>query len=80
MPEPPRIVIDVSALTAFNVAEFENGLPPISGTISGVWNDQERCSICQQLFTPGPEGIAILKDATTETVIGPICPACVMKD
>ncbi len=46
-------------------------------TISGYWDDgKETCSVCQQRFTPGPEGTAVLTDRASGQNFGPVCPAC----
>lgn len=53
---------------------------PISGTLSGVWDDGDTvclvCIVCQQPFTPGPEGTGVLTHTTSGQRVGPICPAC----
>lgn len=55
------------------------GRPMKPITITGEWDDDDGsliCCVCQQPFTPGPEGMCVLLDAATDERIGVACPAC----
>lgn len=43
--------------------------------VLGIWDDRETCYACRQSFTPGPEGVAVARDASGE-YIGAVCPVC----
>lgn len=44
--------------------------------LRGTFDDRETCSICRELFTPGPEGTCVLTDEATGQMLGIACPAC----